>query len=689
MDFNITEEQRAFVDSVRRVCQTGFKERALKYLDGTWPAENMKQLGEIGVLGMSVPQEYGGSGLGILDTVLVLEEIGKVCYVTAMAALGELGVQTRVISTYAPESIKRRILPRVATGEAILAICMTEPNAGTDVPSYTTNTEVKGERVIVNGVKTLISRADIAEMFVVFTRVNKVPGAKGIGCVLVPGGVKGLTARPSFHTMGGEYLSEVVFDNVEIPLENLVLKEDGMKRLLSAFNTQRCLNPAICLGLAEGALEEAVRYMRDRSAFGRQDRGFSGDALEGRRHVRADRGRARAPVSRRGERRQVPRPDARRDGQDLLQRDEHPRHLGGDSGPRRLRLHRRVPGVALLPGNALRQPGRRHHGDPAQPGRQEAGGRHGSRDRHARHGHVLIVREPVLMSATVPSRGFCARLAVLGVAACWHQAVCAADPAAGYPSRPVRLIVGQPPGGNADTTARVYAQKLGERFGMQFVVDNRGGAGGVIATELTVRAQPDGYTLFVAHTAVGTNPALIAKLPFDTRRDLAPISLMTVSPNIVVVAAANPIKSIGDLVAAARAGPGKINYASSGVATSTHVSGELFKAMAKVSMQHVAYKGAPASMIAVATGESEVSFAGMAGALPLVRGGRLRGIAVTGEKRFPRCPICRRSQNRVCPVTNRSRGTRCLRPRGCQSRSSISCTRRWQRSPRPRTCAHA
>src|SRR4030066_506545 len=91
-----------------------------------------------------VPQEYGGSGLGILDTVLVLEEIGKVCYVTAMAALGELGVQTRVISTYAPEPIKRRILPRGATGEAILAICMTEPDAGTDVPNYTTNTPVKG-----------------------------------------------------------------------------------------------------------------------------------------------------------------------------------------------------------------------------------------------------------------------------------------------------------------------------------------------------------------------------------------------------------------------------------------------------------------------------------------------------------------------------------------------------------------
>ena len=276
MDFNISEEQRAFVDTVRRACQKDFKARAIRYLDGTWPAENMKQLAEIGVLGMAVPQEYGGSGLGILDTVLVLEEIGKVCYVTAMAALGELGVQTRVISTYAPEPIKRRILPRVASGEAILAICMTEPDAGTDVPSYTTNTSIKGDRVVVNGVKTLISRADIAEMFVVFTRVNKVPGAKGIGCVLVPGGAKGMTVKSSFHTMGGEYLSEVVFDNVELPQENLVLKEDGMKKLLSAFNTQRCLNPAICLGLAEGALEEAVRYMRERSAFGKKIGDFQG-----------------------------------------------------------------------------------------------------------------------------------------------------------------------------------------------------------------------------------------------------------------------------------------------------------------------------------------------------------------------------------------------------------------------------
>ena len=276
MDFKITEEQRAFVETVRKACQKEFAPRAKKYLDGTWPAENMKRLGELGVLGMSVPEEYGGSGLSILDTVLILEEIGKVCYVTAMAALGELGTQTRIISTFAPESIKEKILPRVATGEAILAICMTEPDAGTDVPNYKTNCEIKGDRVILRGAKTLISRADIAEMFVVFTRVNGVPGAPGIGCILVPGGTKGLHAKATYHTMGGEYLSDVLFEDIELPIENLVIRDNGMKRLLSAFNTQRVLNPAICLGLAEGATEEAIRYMRDRSAFGKKISDFQG-----------------------------------------------------------------------------------------------------------------------------------------------------------------------------------------------------------------------------------------------------------------------------------------------------------------------------------------------------------------------------------------------------------------------------
>jgi alkylation response protein AidB-like acyl-CoA dehydrogenase len=127
----LTDEQRQFVRTVRDLAQSEFRERAPRYMDGTFPWENMKSLADLGVLGMSVPEEYGGLGLPVFDTALVLEEIAKTCYVTAMAVLGEVGVQTRIIAHYAPEPIKRRILPLVYSGETILAICMTEPDAGT------------------------------------------------------------------------------------------------------------------------------------------------------------------------------------------------------------------------------------------------------------------------------------------------------------------------------------------------------------------------------------------------------------------------------------------------------------------------------------------------------------------------------------------------------------------------------
>jgi alkylation response protein AidB-like acyl-CoA dehydrogenase len=270
MMLRLTEEQRTLVGTVRKLVQKSFKPDARKYMDGSFPWANMKALAEIGVLGMAVPEEYGGSGMGVLDTALVLEEIAKGCYVTAMAAMGEVGVQVRIISTFAPESIKRRILPGVASGEVILAICMTEPHAGTDVAAYRTNATIKGDRLVLNGVKTLISRVDEAQMFVVFSRIDGKPGREGIGCVLVERDTPGFACTARYHTMGGENLAEIRFDNCELPLENLVVRDDGFRRLLNAFNTQRCLNPSISLGLAEGAFEEAVRYCRDRTAFGRR-----------------------------------------------------------------------------------------------------------------------------------------------------------------------------------------------------------------------------------------------------------------------------------------------------------------------------------------------------------------------------------------------------------------------------------
>jgi alkylation response protein AidB-like acyl-CoA dehydrogenase len=276
MDFQLSAEQREMVEMVRALSQEKFKPRAMKWMDGTYPWENFKDLAEVGILGMGVPEEYGGLGLGVFDAALVIEEISKVCYVTAMGLMGEIGVQVRVISHYAPDSIKKRILPGICTAEHMLAVCMTEPHAGTDVANYRTNTNIVGDKLILNGKKTLISRVDEAQMFVVFTRVNNVPGHKGIGCVLIERDNPGFKCTARYHTMGGENLAEITFENAELPLENLVIQEDGLKKLLTAFNTQRCLNPAISLGLAEGAFEEAVKYARDRTAFNRPIGEFQG-----------------------------------------------------------------------------------------------------------------------------------------------------------------------------------------------------------------------------------------------------------------------------------------------------------------------------------------------------------------------------------------------------------------------------
>jgi alkylation response protein AidB-like acyl-CoA dehydrogenase len=276
MEFQIGSQQREMIASVRNLAQTVFKPNAMRWMDGTFPWENMKKLADLGVLGMSVPEEYGGLGLPILDTALILEEIAKVDYVTAMAVLGEAGVQTRVIAHYAPASIRERILPRVVSGDCILAVCMTEPHAGTDVANYRTNARVLGDRVILKGTKTLISRAKEAGMFVVFTRIDGKPGREGIGCVLVEPDTKGFEVTGTYHTMGGENLHEIQFNDCELPLENLVIREDGFRKLLSAFNTQRCLNPSISLGLAEGAFDEAVNYVRERTIFGKPIADFQG-----------------------------------------------------------------------------------------------------------------------------------------------------------------------------------------------------------------------------------------------------------------------------------------------------------------------------------------------------------------------------------------------------------------------------
>jgi len=214
----------------------------------------------------------------------------------------------------------------------------------------------------------------------------------------------------------------------------------------------------------------------------------------------------------------------------------------------------------------------------------------------------------------------------------------AAQSARAYPERPIRLLIAQAPGGNADIIARALADGLAERLGQSIVADNRPGASGIIATETTVRAAPDGYTILLVPSSFGVNPAVTRKLPYDQLRDLTPITLVASAPNVLVVGPALPIKSVADLVKAAKANPGKLTYGSSGNLGSPHLAGELFELMTGTDMVHVPYKGAATAMVDLIGGRISLSFASLPSAISHIRGGRLTAIAVTSEKRWTAMP---------------------------------------------------
>jgi tripartite-type tricarboxylate transporter receptor subunit TctC len=203
-----------------------------------------------------------------------------------------------------------------------------------------------------------------------------------------------------------------------------------------------------------------------------------------------------------------------------------------------------------------------------------------------------------------------------------------------YPTKPVRIIVGFSPGGFIDFTARLIATPLSAALGQQVVADNRPGAGGVVGTELAARAAPDGYTLTVG--SVGThavNQTLYPKLPYNVVRDFQPIARLTDAPSILAVHPSLPAQSVKELIAAARAQPGMIAYASAGAGTSTHLAAVLFEHLANVKLVHVPYTGGGPAMVAVIAGEAPVTFGTASSVSPHTRSGRLRGLAVTGAQR--------------------------------------------------------
>jgi len=222
---------------------------------------------------------------------------------------------------------------------------------------------------------------------------------------------------------------------------------------------------------------------------------------------------------------------------------------------------------------------------------------------------------------------------------CWS--LLAVAPAAGaqdWPTRPIRMVVPYPPGGPTDIVARVVGQKLSERLGQTVVVDNRPGAGGNIGADAVAKSAPDGYTMLVATTAHAINMTLFSKPGYNTRTDFAPVSMLTSGPLVLVTAPSTPAGSVAELIAMARANPGKVTFASSGNGQSTHLAAELFDSMAGVRMTHVPYKGSAPALTDVMAGQATVMFDTMLSAMPFVRDGKLRALAITGATRSPAAP---------------------------------------------------
>jgi len=219
-------------------------------------------------------------------------------------------------------------------------------------------------------------------------------------------------------------------------------------------------------------------------------------------------------------------------------------------------------------------------------------------------------------------------------------AVAVVMPARGqeYPNRPVRVVVPFPAGGGTDIVARMVTQKLAESMSANFVIDNRGGAGGTIGTELAAKSAADGYTLVIVSGSHAINPSLYKKLPYDAVRDFAPVTLLVSGPGLLVVHPSVPARTVKELIALARSKPGQLFYASAGSGTPPHLAAELFKTMARVDIVHVPYKGNTPAFVDLLSGQVSLSFPTIPSALPHVKSGKLRVLAVTSAQRSKTVP---------------------------------------------------
>lgn len=273
MDFSLNHEQQMLIDMLRTMGKReNFRDLAA-HVDATgeFPFHLMKSFADLGLLGMTLSPENGGGGRPALDAVLAIEELAKYSPMIAAPVFESNVGPVRVIDLFGTEEQKRSVIPGVCAGELSVSVCMTEPGAGSDLTALSTRVVEDGDHYILNGCKSFITGGGHASHYLVYTRFGDISGFKGIGAVLVEKGTPGFSFGKQEEYMGlrGMPSCDLVFEDVRIPREHVVIQPGGFKDLMMTFDIERCGNSAMCLGVAGGALEEARTYAQERNAFGR------------------------------------------------------------------------------------------------------------------------------------------------------------------------------------------------------------------------------------------------------------------------------------------------------------------------------------------------------------------------------------------------------------------------------------
>ena len=273
MNFELTDDQWSLRDAARTFARAEMAEVARHCETKNEPPSRAvkKRLAEMGFLGVNMPAAYGGMGLGNLEALLVLEEFAKVHPAVAFPVFESAVGPIKAVERFGTESLKTALLPKVVAGDTVVAVAMSEPEAGTALTDLKTRAVTKNGKVVVDGTKRWCTGGGTADGYVVYCRIGEAKGAKGIGAVYVPAGVKGLSFGKREELMGfrGTTTADIFFEGIEVPEDHLIVPAGGFPKLMEAFDLERCGNSTMCLGLAAGALEDALAYVQERRQFGR------------------------------------------------------------------------------------------------------------------------------------------------------------------------------------------------------------------------------------------------------------------------------------------------------------------------------------------------------------------------------------------------------------------------------------